>query len=341
MSTDEVNRANQRRGRRGPNQVSLEDADTVLKMQASGATYDAICDRFGYGKKAVRGLIKRCGGKQRSVGGIPMPVNHSYFSAIDLEAKAYWLGFLAADGCVSGNTISLCLNANDAHQVEKFRDAIESGHKIATYPVGGKNGAGSFSTSIRVHSRQMASDLQRLGVVPRKSLVAIPWAGPAEYMTHYWRGIIDGDGWIYRAQDCWSLGLIGSQAIVNAFREYASKVTRFRTVPKPKKRVWTIQIGGIPAVDLLEHLYRGATIALARKAAMAEQAVAEMPSPRMHLFDWSTVTKEQLLEAKARLGSWPLVAVELGASLNSLMIIKRTRFGIVKFRHRTSKKSAI
>lgn len=31
----------------------------------------------------------------------PYAVNQDYFATIDTEEKAYWLGFIAADGCVS------------------------------------------------------------------------------------------------------------------------------------------------------------------------------------------------------------------------------------------------
>ena len=49
-------------------------------------------------------------------------VNHDFFESIDTEEKAYWLGFIGADGCVSerynykGNkcsTLYVCLQEQD------------------------------------------------------------------------------------------------------------------------------------------------------------------------------------------------------------------------------------
>lgn len=51
-----------------------------------------------------------------------------YFHVIDTEHKAYWLGFLYADGFVdkNRNRISLALNSNDEHHILKFISDIKS-----------------------------------------------------------------------------------------------------------------------------------------------------------------------------------------------------------------------
>ena len=48
----------------------------------------------------------------------------SIFSKIDSEEKAYWLGFLAADGCISGNYIVITLQGKDIEHLEKFRKLV-------------------------------------------------------------------------------------------------------------------------------------------------------------------------------------------------------------------------
>ena len=54
------------------------------------------------------------------------------FETIDTEEKAYWLGFLYADGSVSSNEdkIELGLAEQDMHHIEKFRDFIGINNKI-------------------------------------------------------------------------------------------------------------------------------------------------------------------------------------------------------------------
>lgn len=54
------------------------------------------------------------------------------FEIIDTEEKAYWLGFLYADGSVSSSEdkIELGLAEQDMHHIEKFRDFIGINNKI-------------------------------------------------------------------------------------------------------------------------------------------------------------------------------------------------------------------
>jgi hypothetical protein len=44
-------------------------------------------------------------------------MDEEFFNIIDSEEKAYFLGMLMSDGCVSGNTIRLQLNGNDVDGV--------------------------------------------------------------------------------------------------------------------------------------------------------------------------------------------------------------------------------
>ncbi len=60
-------------------------------------------------------------------------VNDDYFSIIDTEEKAYWLGFIFADGYISnknGKRVGITLKSSDRDHIIKFAKAIS-----ATYPV--------------------------------------------------------------------------------------------------------------------------------------------------------------------------------------------------------------
>lgn len=48
--------------------------------------------------------------------------NNTFFSVIDSEVKAYYLGLLFADGSVSGrnNCVSIALKAEDSHLIRGF-----------------------------------------------------------------------------------------------------------------------------------------------------------------------------------------------------------------------------
>src|SRR5699024_3897298 len=59
-------------------------------------------------------------------------ISHNFFDEIDTEEKAYWLGFLYADGCVREDRgcFRLGLQARDVRHLEKFRESLDSNHPI-------------------------------------------------------------------------------------------------------------------------------------------------------------------------------------------------------------------
>jgi len=57
--------------------------------------------------------------------------NHNYFDQIDRPEKAYWLGMLLADGCISmENEVILSLHLRDIKTVRTFKSALGSKARI-------------------------------------------------------------------------------------------------------------------------------------------------------------------------------------------------------------------
>ena len=56
-----------------------------------------------------------------------------YFQTIDTENKAYWLGFIYADGCVSKDLhyLTIDLSIADIDHIEKFKNEIDAHQKIS------------------------------------------------------------------------------------------------------------------------------------------------------------------------------------------------------------------
>lgn len=121
-------------------------------------------------------------------------INENYFKVIDNEEKAYWLGFIAADGCVyiqsnGAYRLQINLKGSDINVLEKFQQAIGSNYKIAEKKVGT-----SDVCQLKVNSKILCSDLIDLGIIERKSLIVkMPQMHESLY-RHYIRGYFDGDG---------------------------------------------------------------------------------------------------------------------------------------------------
>lgn len=130
-------------------------------------------------------------------------LNENYFHIIDNESKAYWLGFLYADGCNTGqNALSLYLSSVDILHIKKFlRDlecnihlSLKDNSKIRLIK-GWSNAKDSIG--FQIHNKIMLNDLNNLGCIPNKSLVLkFPNEKqvPKHLVRHFIRGYFDGDG---------------------------------------------------------------------------------------------------------------------------------------------------
>jgi len=129
-------------------------------------------------------------------------LNEDFFETIDTEQKAYWVGFLAADGCISSGRdqklIILSLSTKDRDHVIKFRDALDATYPIKDRRLTGRHRTTTFSSRIRMTSRKMSLDLTAHGVPPRKTFILkSPIGVPGCLIHHYVRGYFDGDGGIH------------------------------------------------------------------------------------------------------------------------------------------------
>lgn len=265
-----------------------EETASMIAAYAGGEQATGIARRMGRGVNTILKNLKKHGVRIRSKreNSTALPVNEAFFSAIDTEEKAYWLGFIGADGCVYKNNLGIALAAKDVGHLEKFKACIQSGHPIK-FENKSREYKGTVSISrmatIRFASRKVADDLLRCGITPNKSLTLQPWQGPPELMRHYWRGMVDGDGCLQFDPDKqrWSVGLVGTLAVVTAFRNFAKAIAGNEgSVSSPlssKISVATFR-GTNSAVAVMRLLYDGATIYLDRKKATANNAIAHYES---------------------------------------------------------------
>lgn len=123
-------------------------------------------------------------------------VNTFTFEHIDTEEKAYWLGFLYADGSVShyksSKRIELGLKELDYEHLQKFTRFLNYRGKIHYRP-------GTKSYRVHFGCQKMHDDLIRLGCVEKKSLIlTFPDSHivPSRLLPHFIRGYFEGDGCI-------------------------------------------------------------------------------------------------------------------------------------------------
>jgi len=124
-------------------------------------------------------------------------LTEDFFSEIDTLQKAYWLGFLYADGFVSksGNRTSLILSAKDTDQVDRFASAIGANPDGKRFY--GPYGATKKQVHFTVTNRDFTQNLVRHGCLYKKTF-KIRWpfsslrTGGVELA--FLMGFFDGDG---------------------------------------------------------------------------------------------------------------------------------------------------
>lgn len=249
-----------------------EILDQFVEMYLSGKPVTECHKELKIGKNKCYRELKIRGIKVRTR---IHETDESFFDNIDTEEKAYWLGFISADGCVNKKRLTLNVKKSDEKHLEKFRDLICPTNKVLTRVciTKGKSYLGSY---LQINSIKMIKRLNELGIVQAKSLVLQPCKEiPKNLERHYWRGYFDGDGGIsYHSKSKtmkykYMISLTsGSVDMLNAFNDFLSK-NNCRTINIYKDKnsnCYQCICGGVYKVrEILKTLYHDCRVYLDRK----------------------------------------------------------------------------
>lgn len=196
-------------------------------------------------------------------------INDYYFHKIDTKDKAYWLGFLYADGYVTNKALEFCLQDADKKSVEDFRKALGSKHKISR-KVSCLNGEAFINWRISIKSQQISKDLISHGCIPLKTYyMTFPNDIEKNLMSHFIRGYTDGDGSIYMSKGTLHVSYTSaSELFLKELQAFFSNENIQSSLYKLKnKENWVLSFNGKYARSLCEFLYRESddTIRLKRK----------------------------------------------------------------------------
>lgn len=168
----------------------------ALEMYNEGKSLTLISNHFGIKRQS---LSKRLKSKYNLIvlDNGKKYVNSDFFEIIDSEEKAYWLGFLFADGYISDNNkIELCLKESDKEHIENFKLTLDSKHKISKKKNILNNNV-FYSYRISIQDQKLNKDLHSKGCINNKSLVCKFPKIKDEFLLSFIRGYFDGDGCIF------------------------------------------------------------------------------------------------------------------------------------------------
>ena len=263
--------------------IPFEHEEAIVTAYLGGATQAQAAALFGYSGNACLNALKRRGIVPRSFQEVARryTADETFFDQIDTEEKAYWLGFLTADGGIAKNRIMLALKVNDIGHVHKFVTSLQSDYPVTI--VNRKSYGGICTVAqVTIHSILLVQALLQLGVGERKSFAVLPCQNiPPSLLSAYWRGIFDGDGSIFyygnSPRSIWQLSLCGNEHIVTGFRDFISEFVISKAAVRPQSSIFQIQYGGIKlAQSVARVLYSNATIYLDRKYALAKKLCGDL-----------------------------------------------------------------
>jgi hypothetical protein len=184
--------------------LTINEELEIIEKRKHGTSLEEIKSLYDIkSSKTIYDVIKR-NGREKIIPNKKNTVNHDYFENIDTDEKAYWLGFLYADGYVRmknnrSGELKLKLKFSDRSHIEKFRESIKSTHKILDFyskvSVEGVEHT-SHCSSISIYSTKMVSDLFKHGCLNNKTFKIKMPNIDIELYPSFIRGYFDGDGCI-------------------------------------------------------------------------------------------------------------------------------------------------
>lgn len=137
----------------------------------------------------------------------PKKLNYddTVFENIDTEEKAYWLGFLMADGYIAvtdrNAELGIELNVKDKQHLVKFQQFLQTNALVQERSRFFEKVANNYcnkilhSCFIRIYSKKIVGDLMALGFRQNKRNEGLKFCNiPLELRRHFIRGFFDGDG---------------------------------------------------------------------------------------------------------------------------------------------------
>lgn len=203
------------------------------------------------------------------------------FDEIDTEEKAYWLGFLFADGGLSSHPengkaryeIELSLKNSDKehlHKFNKFMKCIKDNVKTSKVKAGGKEYA---RCRWRITNKHLWETLNNYGCTPQKSLtLEFPEElifSDKSLIRHFIRGYFDGDGCLTRYVSAHTVTphvtILGTPEFLHKLESYIPVNIKYRHDKRHTEHTLMMEFNKEEGIKFLNYIYFDSNIYLDRK----------------------------------------------------------------------------
>lgn len=260
------------------NNLNDREKNYIVDLYNNHVSFFEISNKLNVSNRSVYRILKENGFNLQIKNRYTL--NDYYFEKIDTCDKAYWLGYIYADGFVGNekyNNIVLNVSEKDKDHLIKFSNCIDFSGKIRT-----KNNGSGFKDNcinyvLNFSSKTMANNLRKWGLYPNKSLTiqSIPDINE-NLINHFILGYFDGDGsigcyenksiikdklYIYQKP---SINMIGTKPFLENIAKHLP-VNVYYAKSKSDKMFYLRVSGKKNVGKLMQYLYAGSTMYLERK----------------------------------------------------------------------------
>lgn len=267
-------------------------ASTVINLKKATEEYIAnidnkpslskLCNKYHIASKTLSDRLKSLGYKIINYQN-KLKFDDTVFDSIDTEEKAYWLGFIYADGYISGINsegknnyyFELSLKGSDKAHLNKFNKFMK--HEDINHVK--INKAECFNTGVICErcrwggrSKHLWETLNNYGCVPSKSLILefpnVNIFKDKSLIRHFIRGYWDGDGCLSysnKEHTIANISVLGTNQFLTKIKNNLPLKTNYLLKNKNNNVTKELLVQGKNAFELTYYLYSDATIYLNRK----------------------------------------------------------------------------
>ena len=194
------------------------------------------------------------------------------FENIDNVEKAYWLGFIAADGCnyqrKQNASLIISIHQKDIEHLKKFKVFCQTNAKIKKFNQNQGYSNNTPMCKIVLNSKKISNDLIDKGIVPNKSLVLNKPNIDSKYFLPFILGYFDGDGSISKTNQYnnYSVSIQGTKELLEWIKKVLNLDAKLEKRCQDSKNSYYIRVGGTnKPYKILKTLYDSCEIHLDRK----------------------------------------------------------------------------
>lgn len=268
------------RGKHGRIMFEEKDIEQLKTLYEGGHSQVSISKIMGVNHNRIREIMKENKIRVRTdrEQALQYKCNENFFDVIDTEQKAYWLGFIYADGYIvakrkhNSRKLGIAISEKDVELLKRFKKDIESTHPIGKYESTASSFEGSYPyVRVIISSSKIAEDLFRLGVFEQKTeKIQFPTENqvPKRLIHHFIRGYFDGDGSIsqYQKKSAFTISFCGTREFLDGLQNYFGTSLKLDKRHDNNVNNYSLGIGGNRQVEeILDDIYKDATVFLMRK----------------------------------------------------------------------------